>query len=296
MDDLLAEARGARERFLALVAEIRPELHRYCARMTGSVIDGEDVVQDTLAKAYYQISMADELPPLRPWLFRIAHNTAIDVLRRYERRHVELVAEVPDDDAAPLEEIDHDVVHAALVAFLALPVAQRSAVILKDVLGCSLAEIAETTGASVQAVKALLVRGRAALRARAGTPPPRRPAAAAPPGELVGHYVKLFNAHDWDGVRALVAEECRLDLVSRLTRRGKSVGEYFTRYADERHLRAVPGWVEGRPAVGVLVDPAATRPDYFILLEETGGRIALIRDYRYARYVVTELALTDATF
>ena len=49
---LLPAMAEARERFMDLVAELRPELHRYCARMTGSVFDGEDVIQDTLAKAY----------------------------------------------------------------------------------------------------------------------------------------------------------------------------------------------------------------------------------------------------
>ena len=77
-EKLPPEPGQAREKFLELVAELRPELHRYCARLTGSVIDGEDVVQDTLAKAYYTVSMATELPPLRPLLFRIAHNTALD--------------------------------------------------------------------------------------------------------------------------------------------------------------------------------------------------------------------------
>src|SRR5207244_6592244 len=85
-DAILSELQESRQRFLALVAEVRPELHRYCARMTGSIADGEDVVQDTLARAYYELSEVRELPPLRPWLFRIAHNRAIDTLRRYERR------------------------------------------------------------------------------------------------------------------------------------------------------------------------------------------------------------------
>ena len=156
------------------MAELRPELHRYCARLTGSIVDGEDVVQDTLAKAYYAISMAAELPPLRPFLFRIAHNTAMDVLRRYERRHVDVVAE-PPEDAAVGEWADPEVVRAALATFLELPIAQRSAVILKDVLGCSLDEIVEITGATLPAVKAALFRGRASLRARAGD------AAAEPP-------------------------------------------------------------------------------------------------------------------
>src|SRR5262249_49131030 len=81
----------------ALVANVRPELHRYCARMTGSIADGEDVVQDTLARAYYALPELDPVPPLRPWLFRIAHNRAIDHNRRYDRRMRE-----PLDDGALL--------------------------------------------------------------------------------------------------------------------------------------------------------------------------------------------------
>src|SRR3954466_6127535 len=73
-------------RFLELVAGIRPDLHRYCARMTGSVADGEDIVQDTLARAYYALSEMEDVPELRPWLFQIAHNRALDHLRRYGRR------------------------------------------------------------------------------------------------------------------------------------------------------------------------------------------------------------------
>src|SRR5262245_18319742 len=75
---VLHELQQSRPQFLALVAEIRPELHRYCARMTGSIADGEDVVQDTLARAYYDLADLKEMPTLRPWLFRIAHNRAID--------------------------------------------------------------------------------------------------------------------------------------------------------------------------------------------------------------------------
>src|SRR5215212_9442321 len=128
-----AELGQARERFLELVTEVRPELHRYCSRVVGSVVDGEDLVQETLAKAFYQMSLATELPPLRPWLFRIAHNTAIDSLRRYEHKHTEPRGDF--DDTAPLDDsVAPDVVRAALSSFLALPVSQRSAVILKDVL------------------------------------------------------------------------------------------------------------------------------------------------------------------
>ena len=111
-NDLQAELGRTRERFLELVAELRPELHRYCARLTGSIIEGEDVVQDTLAKAFYALGSSREPPPLRPLLFRIAHNTAMDALRRYEHRHVEPVAELPESVA--VERVDPDIVSAAL--------------------------------------------------------------------------------------------------------------------------------------------------------------------------------------
>src|SRR6186713_1113101 len=94
---------AAREQFMALVGEVRPELHRYCARLTGSVIDGEDIVQETLGKAFYALSMTPEVPPLRPWLFRIAHNTAIDFLRSHGHKHTESRAEL-DDIAAPYDD------------------------------------------------------------------------------------------------------------------------------------------------------------------------------------------------
>ncbi|MGB9318713.1 MAG: RNA polymerase sigma factor, partial [Pseudolabrys sp.] len=67
--------------FLALVEKLRPELHRYCARLMGSVIDGEDVVQDTFARALVALDEVQELPPMRAWLFRIAHNRALDLMR-----------------------------------------------------------------------------------------------------------------------------------------------------------------------------------------------------------------------
>ncbi|HTA21726.1 MAG TPA: sigma-70 family RNA polymerase sigma factor [Polyangia bacterium] len=293
----------ARARFMDLVAEIRPELHRYCARLTGSIVDGEDVVQDTLAKAYYAISMVAEMPPLRPFLFRIAHNTALDVLRRYERRHVELVAEVPEpSDAALVEERpDPDIVRAALATFLELPVAQRSAVILKDVLGCSLEEIVESTGASLPAVKAALHRGRASLRARAGSIGSVRDVTDGPDRALLGRYATLFNARDWDGLRAFLAEDCRLDLVSRHERRGPAVGEYFSRYADLRDFRVEPGVLDdatvgGRPALAVYMPRASAQPSYFVLLEWRDARVALIRDFRYVPYIADEVRLGHVPF
>ena len=104
---LLPAMMEARDRFMQLVDDLRPELHRYCARMTGSVFDGEDVVQDTLAKAYYALGQMMEPPNLKPWLFRIAHNTAMDFLKRYERKNVDFVPDVPER-AEPEEAVPPD--------------------------------------------------------------------------------------------------------------------------------------------------------------------------------------------
>src|ERR1700740_2967047 len=72
--------------FLETVAYLRPKLHRYCSRMSGSIMDGEDIVQDALFQAYRKLDTFDDSPPLAPWLFRIAHNQSIDFLRRREVR------------------------------------------------------------------------------------------------------------------------------------------------------------------------------------------------------------------
>src|SRR3954467_1153632 len=87
--------------FLETITTLRPSLHRYCSRMTGSVMDGEDVVQDALFQAYRKLDTFDDDRPLGPWLFRIAHNRCIVFLRRREvRQEAEAPALEPDLGAA----------------------------------------------------------------------------------------------------------------------------------------------------------------------------------------------------
>ncbi|MEO6420380.1 MAG: sigma-70 family RNA polymerase sigma factor, partial [Polyangiaceae bacterium] len=256
----------AREQFLALVEGVRPELHRYCARLTGSVIEGEDIVQDTLAKAFYALSLSVDVPPLRPWLFRIAHNAALDFLKSHGRKYLDVHAEI-EEIAGFEDKPDPAVVRAALARFLSLPVTQRSAVILKDVLGHSLEETAETMGTTVMAVKAALVRGRGKLL----NEEPEEIALETTTRTALDKYASLFNARDWDGVRALVSDDCRLDLVSKSQRRGKQVGMYFGRYEKESvALRVVR--LEGRLVLAAHVAGAA-KPAYFILLEIADGQV-----------------------
>ncbi|MGZ3496912.1 MAG: sigma-70 family RNA polymerase sigma factor [Vulcanimicrobiaceae bacterium] len=288
---LLPAMAEARERFMDLVAELRPDLHRYCARMTGSVIDAEDVVQDTLAKAYYALGQMMEPPNLKPWLFRIAHNTAMDFLRRYERKNVDVVPELPERAEPKDDEVDPTLVEAALTVFVELPPVQRGALILKDVLGHSLEEAATTLGTSVGAVKAALSRARAnvARKSSAALAPPARLESAEDRMNL-RRYVDLFNGRDWNGLRALVAEESRLDQVS-LVQRRITDARYFDRYAEivkSEEIRAEAGWVDGVPAIAMYRPASNTVPAYFVLLEWTGGRISLIRDFRYVPYIASD--------
>jgi RNA polymerase sigma-70 factor (ECF subfamily) len=238
----------------------------------------------------------------------------MDLLRRYERRHVELVGDWSEDGPAAGagdssgDRPDPEAVRAALATFLELPVAQRSAVVLKDVLGCTLEEIVESTGATLPAVKAALVRGRAALQARAARPDEgalsarRRPSpwSESEDRARLHRYAALFNARDWEALRELLAQDARLDLVSRTERRGRAVGEYFSRYADLRDFRVVPGLLEdptgGRPALSIHSPRSSEQPSYLVLIEWRGEQVALIRDFRYVPYIADEIRLGHARF
>src|SRR5262245_19585464 len=287
MSDVVAGLRVAREQFLALVADVRPELHRYCARMTGSIADGEDVVQDTLARAYYALPELDPLPPLRPWLFRIAHNRAIDHNRRYDRKHGAALDDTAVDPALDPEDTlaRTEAVQAAVSRFVELAPAQRSCVILKDVLGHSLDEIAEILGLTVPAVKAALHRGRVRLRELRTLETP----VARTASPVIAHYAALFNACDWDAVRTMLADDVRLDLVGRVQRTGRAeVESYFTNYDKVVDWHLVPAWLDGREVLAVFRDPSHARPDYFIELALVDGAIAWIRDFRYVSYIASD--------
>jgi RNA polymerase sigma-70 factor (ECF subfamily) len=285
--DLIGQLERARQQFLALIEPVRPELHRYCARMTGSLADGEDVVQDTLAIACFELSQMKALPPLRPWLFRIAHNRAIDHLRRERLRQAEpldAAAELAGDAAAQPDEAlaRQQAVRAAIAGFLALPSTQRACVILKDVLDHSLDEIGAELSLSVPAVKAALHRARAALAAVDAPSPPVREVSAG-----LQRYAALFNARDWDGVRALLADDVRLDLVSRRKLAGREVATYFTNYESQRGWRLVPAWLDADEVLAVWLGDAP-RPAYFIALGWHDGRVCTIRDHRYVPYIARE--------
>jgi RNA polymerase sigma-70 factor (ECF subfamily) len=281
--------------FEQLFASLRPNLHRYCARMTGSAIDGEDVVQSALVKAIEALPRAGTIERPEAWLFRIAHNAALDFLRSRARREAvfsEVDAEAIGDPADPIAA--RQAVAVGLHTLMQLPAAQRSAVILMDVLGYSLEEIAAIIEATIPAVKAALHRGRGALRHLAETTEDRPvPVLEEPLRRLMTAFIDRFNARDFDAVRDLLAEDVRLELVTRRRLNGRgAVSPYFTNYAAMQGWRLAAGIVEGRPAALVhMPDEPDDRPAYFILLEWAEGRLIEIRDFYYARYALDSAAL-----
>src|SRR5213596_2728420 len=238
-----------------LLAAMRPRLHRYCARMVGSVIDGEDVLQDALIKAVESLASAGPVGNPEGWLFRIAHNTALDFLRRRNRQQALRSDEEPDMIADQLDPVlSRQIASASLRTFMRLPVAQRSSVILMDVLGCSLQEVCEVMDFSLPAAKAALHRGRAQLREIADEPDdtPQQKLSDVDRARL-GAYVAHFNARDFDAIRAMISDDVRLDLVSKSHMRGKAeVSRYFGNYSKVSDWHLVPGLVEGHPAILVF--------------------------------------------
>jgi RNA polymerase sigma-70 factor (ECF subfamily) len=276
-----------------IMTALRPRLHRYCARMMGSAFDGEDVVQEALAKAAALYPTAAPIDRPEHWLFRIAHTTALDALRRRKRhaaRHGETdLAAVADASSVADARVS---VAGGLAALLRLPAAQRSSLVLADVLGHSLAETAEIIGATIPAVKAALHRARARLH-MAQDPPAPPPALTGAERSRLRAYADRFNARDFDALRALLAEDVRLDLVNRTRLAGaKDVSVYFTRYSESADWHIRLGLAEGRPAL-LVDDPndPAGAIRYVVLLDWRDDRIAAIRDFRFAPYVMESLVV-----
>src|SRR5712691_4188965 len=152
MGDHISPAGGFDARyvvFLETISQLRPRLHRYCSRMTGSVMDGEDVVQDALFEAYRKLDQYDDSRPLRPWLFRIAHNRCIDFLRQ---RGVRIEAETTAMSSGSVIPANPSVLglgRAVEHLVMSLPPKERACVLLKDVFDYTLEEIAELVSSTV---------------------------------------------------------------------------------------------------------------------------------------------------
>jgi len=272
--------------FLETIATLRPNLHRYCSRMTGSVMDGEDVVQEALFQAYRMLDSFDDSRPLTPWLFRIAHNRCIDFLRRRAVREITEAAVAEPGPVMPVEPPGPALGRAVEHLVLSLPPKERACVLLKDVFDYSLEEIAELVDSTVGGVKAALHRGRARLPA---TPERKaqRPAKDAGEARLLHLYVERFNRQDWDGLRELIADDARLRVADRYAGRFADA-PYFSNYQRwPLPWRLAVGEVDGEPVIFILhrgADGAQART--VVRLEVSRDRVRRIADYVHCPWVL----------
>src|SRR5262245_54286049 len=274
--------------FLETISQLRPQLHRYCSRMTGSITDGEDVVQDALFRAYRSLDTYDDRRPLKPWLFKIAHNQCIDFLRhRAVRGEAEAAAAAPDL-IEPAEPFGPTAGPAIEHLVLNLPPKERACVLLKDVFEYSLEEIAGLVDSTVGGVKAALNRGRSKLASMEGRSiAPRVPSLVNK--QILQLYVERFNRRDWDGLRELISADARLLVADR----------YSGSFADGGYLgvysrmpvawRLTLGEVDGETLVILLnLRDGAWEIQGIIRVEiAADGRIEKISDYQHCPWILT---------
>jgi RNA polymerase sigma-70 factor (ECF subfamily) len=289
--ELQASLDVARKQFLATMGELRPKLHRFCTRMCGSSLDGEDVVQEVLAQAFYNLPMLRDRSRLEPWLFRIAHHKCVDLLRREKRLREDTVAHEEAERAEgsagePANESLGEPIGETLAPLVTqLPPKERAAVLLKDVLQYRLSEVAEIVESTVAGVKAALHRGRAKLRELHAKPSET---------ELDHHqrtlltaYVDCFNRRDWDALRRLIQADATLDVLERYAGPMASAN-YFGNYgALPWEWRLSLGRVDGEPVILHWKRFGAEwRPHAAIRLWWRDGKVSRIRDYLHVDYVL----------
>jgi len=191
--------------YLGAIEPVRPKLYAYCLRLTGSVFDAEDLVQETLLRAFAVVGRGDlGMGPSiirdgRAYLGRVATNLWIDVQRRRAHETAERgVSLEPPRESAIVTPA------SAAALFDRTAPQERAAVVLKDVFDFSLDEIAQILSTSVGAVKAALHSGRGKLadRRHAATPMRGTPVSR----ELIDRFIAAFNARDIQAVTALLSD------------------------------------------------------------------------------------------
>ena len=271
--------------FLETISQLRPHLHRYCSRMTGSITDGEDVVQDALFRAYRSLDTYDDSRPLTPWLFRIAHNHCIDFLRRRGVRVEAETAAAEPDFVAPHEMSGARVGPAIEHLVLNLPPKERAC--------------------APQGCLRLFARGNRGARRlngrrRESGPQPGpieigvvertiRSAARPTPQnqEILRLYVDRFNRQDWDGPRN--SADARLLAADRYAG-SFADGGYLGVYSRMRVTwRLALGEVDGEPGIVLLHFRDGAWAIEGVIRLEVGadGRIQRIADYQHCPWLLT---------
>jgi RNA polymerase sigma-70 factor (TIGR02960 family) len=292
--DLITRARsGDHDAFRDLVEMHSHELQVHCYRILGSLQDAEDALQETLVSAWRNLGEFGQRSSLRTWLYQIATNRCLSMLRADSRRprsatplpDVTLLPEptgagdappwlepFPDMlldnlvDHAPGPEAHYETTEAISLAFITalqlLPPRQRAVLVLRDVLGYRAGEVAEMLDATQESVQSALKRARAAVDnylAHSGSRPARQPDTTSE-RHLVDQLTDALERADVQALVGLLAEDVRVSMPpAMLEYRGIDVARRFfaaTTLRPDRSYRVVPTRANGQPALGMyLADP-----------------------------------------
>jgi RNA polymerase sigma-70 factor (ECF subfamily) len=289
--------------------DYRRELTGYCYRMLGSGFEADDAVQETMLRAWRSADKFEGRATVRSWLYRIATNVCLDMLRGRQRRArpMELgpssppdeshlgqalpehmwVSPIADDrilpdDADPAEVVAaRETIRLAFVTALQhLPARQRAALILCEVLRWQAAEVAELLGTSVPAINSALQRARATL---ATIPAEKRPADVhTDHTQLLDRYVDAFQRYDMSALVTLLHEDAR-QIMPPYAMWVEGAGN-ICRFMVEpgpsacRDSRLIPVVANGCPAYGQYKpDPQGGYTPWSLqVVEISGGRIAAL--------------------
>ena len=299
------------EEFRELIDPHRRELQLHCYWILGSVQDAEDALQETLVSAWRGLDRFEERSSLRTWLYRIATNRCLNMLRDDARRppgrpqtlHFEppeptrfedppwlepypdaLIEGLPDRAGGPEAryEAKEAVTLAFVVALQRLPPRQRAVLVLRDVLGFRAAEAARMLDMTVVSVNSALQRARESLEAHRPPSGDRAPLPRAAERELVDRFAEAFVAGDVDGVVALMDDDAWLTMPPEpFAYQGpEAIARFFHAAFDARRglgHRLVAAGANGQPAFGHYVqDPVAGvgRARGLLVITLDGDRIA----------------------
>src|SRR5574341_1676555 len=281
------EVRATWHRFLQRTESVRPDLHRYCRSLTGSVWDAEDLVQDTLLRAFAKLGeYSNPIDNPKAYLFRIASNLWVDRFRRAEM----IAMEEPVTTGSPEQPVELRDAAKQLIRLLSPQ--ERAAVVLKDVFDYRLEEIAAILQTTVGAIKAALHRGREKL---AATNSPR--AVTHVNEALLDQFVEAFNARDLDRLTALL----RTDAVDEVIGIGSSHGRtairdgslYYGLFLEKGEPRAERYAFLGEPIVliwyALLDDPTTYAVRDVLRFEESEDQITRLRYYTFCPETIAEL-------
>jgi RNA polymerase sigma-70 factor (ECF subfamily) len=323
---LLEAARGGDEQaFGELVESYRRELHAHCYRMLGSPYDADDALQETLLRAWRGLARFEAGRPLRPWLYRIATNVCLDAIAKRPKRVlpvdygppagdgegpgepvVELVWLEPYPDetvglesglAAPDARYEQrESLELAFVAALQhLPAKQRAVLILREVLGFSAREVAESLQTTVASVNSAMQRARKTVEERL---PPRsqqqtlRELGDSRLSELVRAYVAAWESRDIDAMVAMLVEGATFAMPPHPHWfRGRDAVITFLSATGKPDLRHVSTRANGQPAIGwYLWDPPSElyQPASLEVLALEGGLVSEITAFTGRMCAATE--------